>query len=47
MLFARPGLKTVFCNVQSLDAAESVDEFKFRMNFMAKLCASVWFSILC
>ena len=35
-MLSRPGLKTVFCNVQSLDAAESVDEFKFRMNFTAK-----------
>jgi hypothetical protein len=35
-MLSRPGLKSIFFNVQSLDASESVDEFKFRMNFTAK-----------
>jgi len=35
-MLSRPGVKSIFFNVQSLDASESVDEFKFRMNFTAK-----------
>jgi hypothetical protein len=35
-MLSRPGLKSIFFNVQSLDATDSVDEFKFRMNFNAK-----------
>jgi hypothetical protein len=35
-MLSRTGVKSIFFNVQSLDASESVDEFKFRMNFTAK-----------
>lgn len=34
-LLCRPGVNRVFLTVQSLDAPESVDEFKFRMSFNA------------
>jgi hypothetical protein len=33
-LLSKPGVKRIFFNLHSLDAPESVDEFKFRMNFM-------------
>jgi len=32
-LLSRAGVKQIFYNLHSLDAPESVDEFKFRMNF--------------
>jgi hypothetical protein len=35
-LLAQPGVNRVFLTVQSLDAPESVDEFKFRMSFTAR-----------
>jgi len=35
-LLSRPGVKMIFYNMESLDAPESVDEFKFRMNLKPK-----------
>jgi hypothetical protein len=35
-LLARPGIKSIFFTVQSLDAPKSVDDFKFRMGLNAK-----------
>ena len=35
-LFSHPDIAKIFFTVQSLDAPESVDEFKFRMNLLAK-----------
>ncbi len=35
-MLSRPGVKMIFYSMQSLDAPESVDEFKFRMNLKPK-----------
>lgn len=35
-MLSQPGVKKVFFSSQSLDAPESVNEFKFRMGMMAK-----------
>jgi hypothetical protein len=35
-IFSQPGVNKIFFTVQSLDAPESVDEFKFRMSFLPK-----------
>lgn len=32
----RPGIRSIFYTLQSLDAPPSVDEFKFRMNYVAR-----------
>lgn len=36
-MVGRPGIEEVFAGLRSLDAPESVDEFKFRMNYDARL----------
>ena len=35
-MVSRPGIRSIFYTVQSLDAPPSVDEFKFRMGYIAK-----------
>jgi hypothetical protein len=35
-MLSRPGIKSIFYGLHSLDAPASVDEFKFRMGYTAK-----------
>lgn len=51
-LLSRPGVKTVFYGVESLDAPPTVDEFKFRMGYQARpvrqrVAFHPWFAPLC
>jgi hypothetical protein len=43
-MLSRPGVKTIFYGLHSLDAPASVDEFKFRMGYIASpVCQRVLF----